>query len=224
MKTLINALIIILILHFIIKNFEDDTKSYDPRYDSEEEYREDFQEDFQEDMRLKYLMDEEDGFDLHVNNNNDYLQFMETEDDKVTDKVTDKLMKVKPNNFYEESESAPNFDTNVTNISKYFQTNYDSIVAKNLGDNKKKKKNPIEQDPISKTHCYIDDKDNGCTMSKVNWKYKDEQVQNGGDFIGGVTAFDGIGLEYAVYNTSQLNLQTRVNDISIPLNSNDFAN
>jgi|TARA_B110000967_G_C18680716_1_gene457896 hypothetical protein len=211
MKTLINALIIILILHFIIKNFEDDSNRYNTRYDLDK----DDQEDFQEDMRLKYLMDEEDGFDLHVNNNNDYLQFMETEDDKVTDKY----------NFNEESESTPNFDTDVTNISKYFQTNYDSIVAKKIGDNNNnKKKEPIEQDSVSKTHCYIDDKDNGCTMSNVKWKYKDEQVQNGGDFIGGVTAFNGIGSEYAVYNTSQLNLQTRVNDVSIPENSNIFAN
>ena len=221
MKTLINALIIILILHFIIKNFEDDdVRGYDPRYNPEEEYQEDFEKDFEKDMRLKYLMDEENGFDLHANNNDDYLQFMETEDDK----ASNKLMKVKPNNFYEESESTPNFGTDTTDISKYFQTNYDSIVAKNLGDSNKKKKEPIEQDSISKTHCYIDDKDNGCTMSNVNWKYKDEQVQNGGDFIGGVTAFDGIGSEYAVYNTNQINLQTRVNDVSIPLNSNDFAN
>ena len=52
MKTFINALIIILILHFVIKNFEDEEVSgYDPNF---EDYG---QEDF-EDVRLQYLIDE----------------------------------------------------------------------------------------------------------------------------------------------------------------------
>tara|TARA_B100000780_G_scaffold19544_1_gene12624 strand:+ start:1561 stop:2211 length:651 start_codon:yes stop_codon:yes gene_type:complete len=215
MKVLINALIIILILHFIIKNFEDGlVTGYDP-------YILNSSSDLTEDMRLQYLMDDEGDLDLHQSNNNDYLQFMETEDTRTDDGI----MKVKPQNFYEEVENKPNFESNVTDISKYFQTNYDSIVVKNIG-NDKKIKEPIEKDPISKTHCYIDDKDNGCTISNVEWKYKDERVQNGGDFVDGVTAFDGIGLDYAVYDTSQLNLQTGlqtgltnqkyIDDISIP--------
>ena len=31
----------------------------------------------------------------------------------------------------------------------------------------------------------------------IKWQYKDEQVSNGGEFINGVTAFDGVMDDYA---------------------------
>ena len=42
-------------------------------------------------------------------------------------------------------------------------------------------------------------------------------------FVNGITAFDGIGSEYAVYDSNQLNLQSKINDVSIPQNSNNLA-
>ena len=195
MKVLINTLIIIIIAHIVLNNLEVDDKIENYETDNN---------------RLRFLLDDEQD-----DKTESLLDFMKEQDH------------VKPSNYFEEEDEAgdmstntPNFDTNVVDMNKYFQRNYDSITK----DNKPVKQEPeIETvDTMSNNVCFLNDQDNGCTISNVQWKYKDEQVQNGGQFVNGVTAFDNLGDEYAVYNVGSLNLTSKINDVSMPTNSNNL--
>ena len=212
MKVLLNALIIIIIAHVIITKLEN---SRIPVGIMENLYN-------QSNQQIEYLLDEEENFTNSFSNSSDLLEYMNSQsldeepfstsvaqEREIVNTPPDKM--IYASNYYEEDAgegepSNPNFKPGVTNLNKYFHTN--------------KPKEITQVDQMSQQPCFLNNDDNGCTMSNVRWKYKDEQVQNGGDFLSGVTAFNGMDDSYAVYDSDSLNLQSKIDDVSIPANSN----
>lgn len=210
MKVLLNALIIIVVAHIILSNIEEEFTTgltyrllgkSDEKLDGVEEtvVEEEEIENFQNDL-LEYMNNVD--YEVEPYQNSVANDLVNTPPNKM----------IQPSNYYEEEvdkidngePANPNFKPGITNLNKYFTS-----------------LKPQELTPVDKSTnepFFVEDKDNGCATSSLRWKYKDEQVQNGGDFLDGITAFNDGDDAYAVYDTSGVNLQS-LNDISIPGNS-----
>ena len=192
MRVLLNALIIIIVVHILLDNLDPESAEHNEHNG----HNENFESFTSEQTRLDYLLDDSD-------TKEDLLDFMKAQD-------------VLPANYYKNANNVPNFDTNVTDLNKQFGTNYEAI--NNFEQPTERAATVI--DPVSKSTCFLNECDDKQTISNVQWKYKDEQVQNGGVFVDGVTGFDNLGDNFAVYNKCDLNLQSKINDVDIPQNSN----
>lgn len=98
------------------------------------------------------------------------------EDDDHSDNLLEFLntqeMLIKPSNYFEEENKLKEVEkSNVTDLNKYFHASDD--------DELKLKPNQ------------------SLNNETIEWQYKDEQVSNGGEFVNGVTAFDGVMDDYA---------------------------
>lgn len=102
----------------------------------------------------------------------DYLLDDDDETDNLLEFLNTQEMSVKPSNYYEEENKLKDVEkSNVKDLNKYFHVSDDDEI-------KLKPKKALNNDTIE-------------------WQYKDEQVSNGGEFIEGVTAFDGVMDDYA---------------------------
>ena len=116
------------------------------------------------------LMKKESSRSAH--SNLDYLLDDDDESDNLLEFLNMQDMPVKPSNYYEEENKVTETEkNNVKDLNKYFSSMDDDEIK--LKPNKALDNNTIK------------------------WQYKDEQVSNGGEFINGVTAFDGVMDDYA---------------------------
>lgn len=107
-----------------------------------------------------------------LNSKLDYLLDDDDESDNLLEFLNTHEMLVKPSNYYEEENKLNEVEkSNVKDLNKYFHVSDDDEIK--LKPNKSLNNNTID------------------------WQYKDEQVGNGGEFIEGVTAFDGVMDDYA---------------------------
>lgn len=107
-----------------------------------------------------------------LNSKLDYLLDGDDESDNLLEFLNTHEMLVKPSNYYEEENKLNEVEkSNVKDLNKYFHVSDDDEIK--LKPNKSLNNNTID------------------------WQYKDEQVGNGGEFIEGVTAFDGVMDDYA---------------------------
>lgn len=107
-----------------------------------------------------------------LNSKLDYLLDDDDESDNLLEFLNTQEMLVKPSNYYEEENKLNEVEkSNVKDLNKYFHVSDDDEIK--LKPNKSLNNNTID------------------------WQYKDEQVGNGGEFIEGVTAFDGVMDDYA---------------------------
>ena len=107
-----------------------------------------------------------------LNSKLDYLLDDDDESDNLLEFLNTQEMLVKPSNYYEEENKLNEVEkSNVKDLNKYFHVSDDDEIK--LKPNKSLHNNTID------------------------WQYKDEQVGNGGEFIEGVTAFDGVMDDYA---------------------------
>lgn len=199
MKVLLNALILIIVAHIVMKNIEEGMTNYE------------IQENLND---VEDIIEEEEEIENFDNDLLEYMQSVDYEVEPFQNSIlnTPPNKMVQPSNYYEEEvdkidngePANPNFKPGITNLNKYFTT--------------LKPTDTIPIDKNSNEPFIVEDNDNGCATTNLRWKYKDERVQNGGDFFQGVTAFNDMDDGYAVYDTTGVNLQS-LNDIGIPENS-----
>jgi len=109
---------------------------------------------------------------MSVTSKLDYLLNDDDETDNLLEFLNTQEMSIKPSNYYEEENKLNEVEKpNIKDLNKYFHVSDDDEIK--LKPNKSLNNNTM------------------------NWQYKDEQVNNGGEFIEGVTAFDGVMDEYA---------------------------
>jgi len=216
MKVLLNVLIIIIILHIILKNLEESFINFNYIFDNNKPIPKD---------KLSFLLDEDSDDIPSVNAidpKQDLLNYVNTKLD---------VNEIKPSNYFNTNDNVPNFKTNVLDIKQDFKTiPQKPINLPIMRDNMTLEKDNEIIDKFSGNTIYPA-KLKGITdvysIENVQWKYKDEIPMNGGNF-GGITGYDDLDSDYAVYDTSILensfqSRMDRLNDLD-PQQSNDFLN
>jgi hypothetical protein len=220
LKVILNALLIILILHLLIKNsgVSEVIGSSKERFENSAPV---------DNNTMNFLMK---GGDTVVNvGQNDNIR------NKLVDYVSrntatyfevnknalgDSNMNVMPSNIYQNDENHPNFESNVANISKFYENNFDNLEQKDLenspvnNQNLLMDQNPQTIDNISKQACNIDTNANLPVISDQQWSYKNEVPMNGGSFMGNITGFCDHDAQYSIYDTSSLNVSSCVDSTS----------
>ena len=132
----------------------------------------------------------------------------------------DTNMDVMPSNIYQNDENQPNFESNVANISKFYENNFDNLEQKQLeeaptnSNNLLMTRNPQTIDNVSRQACNIDENANTPVISDQQWSYENEVPMNGGSFMGSVTGFCDHDAQYSIYDTSKLNVSSCVDSSS----------
>jgi hypothetical protein len=236
-KIIINAFILIFILHIIIINLNY-TKNIGQK-------------------RTKTVLNNLENFDNSEKKSLDFLIGNDNKNEKDSD-FQKKLMNyiqqpvpiektkfeqknklpVEACNSFLSDNNEPNFESNVANISKFYNINYDNMdenTLKSTSLESLQKVKELEIETISKQINNINDinkKNNeeqvkspfnvqhygrDSTQTPDNWLYKDELPMNGGIF-GSIVGFDQLESQFAMYNPNKLNLEktTDTNFNNIP--------
>jgi hypothetical protein len=132
------------------------------------------------------------------------------------------LNRVEASNSYLGNNNVPNFESNVANISKFYNINYDNLDENELKSTSietlknKEEIIGVEPPPINDITSINTDSKKGSDInpfarqSKVNpdnWKYKNELPMNGGG-MNGIVGFDNLESQFAIYNPNKLNFET----------------
>jgi hypothetical protein len=213
-RIIINSFIIIFILHIIILNI-----NY-----SLEVGKKDKIENFKD-------LTKENSINFLTNNDNDsndefkkkllkYIQNDQPEETKKTEFEKKNILPIEASNTYLSNNNTPNFESNVADISKFYNinnSNYDNLDENQLKEtsienlNKiNKDKDVVTIDTQSKQPCNVKSYGRESTVTPDNWNYKDELPMNGG-IMNGIVGFDSLESQFAIYNPNKLNLQS-VND------------
>lgn len=240
-RVIINALLIILILHIIILNIDFRVTIGKNINIDKNKYLENFEEkkvgikpdNISEINSLDFLTNDNDEFKKKL------TKFIKEEPVQPENNFEKKnILPVSAANAYLNDNNVPNFESNVADISKFFKINYDNLNedqlrSTSIEDLRKNHNNSpdsmesgvIHEQMISKkniTSATI--KENNeinpfVRTSKENpdtWSYKNELPMNGGTIVNGILGFDSLESQFAVYNPNKLNLQAA--------DSNNFDN
>jgi len=121
---------------------------------------------------------------------------------------------VAPANNYLSDNNQPNFESNVADISKFYNINYDNLNEKDLKTTSLETLKNTHFD-TSKENCNINPYVRESTATPDNWSYKNELPMNGGS-MNGIIGFDSLESQFSSYNGNKLNLQAA--------DSNNFEN
>ena len=219
-KILINALLIILIVYLILDNIPlrfsigIDKNSYTNPY---------IKENFAVAGIIpspKILGDEQSlSFLNDVPKANDSLSFLQ---ENFEDKNLNKILastddpSIQPSNYWLSNDNTPNYGSNVTDTSAHYEINktFDGVEGNNLSQstyNGMEKEKKIMKDTIvdkqTQQTAFLDSRtsDNQNTFKPDSWLYKDELPMNGGLF-NGISGFDSLNDNMAVYDVNELNI------------------
>ena len=189
-KIIINSLLIILILHIIILNI-----NYSINIGKKiKESFEDKPEDSINFLTTNDTTNANDEFKKKL------LKYIQQDPPIVENEFENKnLNKVQPSNSFLSNNNEPNFESNVADISKFYNINYDSLSENQL------KSTSVEL--LQKTkECNTKPFGREPTVNPDTWGYKNELPMNGG-IMNGIVGFDSLESQFAIYNPNKLNLQ-----------------
>jgi hypothetical protein len=225
-RIIINALLIILILHIIILNIDFKVTIGKNININKNDYLENFQEkkneikpdNISEINSLDFLNSDNDDFKKKL------TKFIKEDTVQPENNFEKKnILPVSAANAYLNDNNVPNFESNVADISKFFKINYDNLNEDQLRstsiDDLRKNQDDSKKNIISATIKENDEINPFVRTSKENpdtWSYKNELPMNGGTIVNGILGFDSLESQFAVYNPNKLNLQ--------PADSNNFDN
>jgi len=202
-RIIINSIIIIFILHIIILNINYSVViGNKPKIENFTDVKEN---------SISFLTDN--------NNSSSDDEFKKKlmkyiKEDEITKEVefeNKNLIKVEASNSYLGNDNVPNFESNVADISKFYDINYDNLNENELKstsiDTLKKIKDTVSIDTHSQQPCNVVSYGRESTVNPDNWKYKNELPMNGGN-MNGIIGFDNLESQFAIYNPNKLNLQS----------------
>lgn len=214
-RIIINSLIIIFILHIILLNINN-TFTFGNKKNVEN-----FESKNNENS-MTFLMS-------NNNTNDDFKQKMlkyiqaDYEPPKENKFEKKNLYPVEPANAYLEENNVPNFESNVADVKKFYNINYDNLNECDLKstsiDNLKNFENLSKQSNIENMSLNIESKEinNGNPYVRESqkmpdtWTYKNELPMNGGN-INGVYGFDSLESQFASFNPNKINLQSNTQE------------
>ena len=225
-RVIINALLIILILHIIIlnidfkvtigKNIKVDANNYLEKF--EEKKNEIKPDNISEINSLDFLTNDNDDFKKKL------TKFIKEDIVQPENKFEKKnILPISAANAYLNDNNVPNFESNVADISKFFKINYDDLNEEQLRstsiEDLRKNHDESKKNVISTSIKENDAINPFVRTSKENpdtWAYKNELPMNGGTIVNGILGFDSLESQFATYNPNKLNLQAA--------DSNNFDN
>ena len=232
-RVIINALLIILILHIIILNIDFKVTIGKNINIDKNNYLENFQE--KKDGNLRSIdeikpdnISEINSLDFLNSDNDDFkkklTKFIKEDTVQPENKFEKKnILSVSAANAYLNDNNVPNFESNVADISKFFKINYDNLNEEQLRstsiEDLRKNHDESKKKVISASIKENDAINPFVRTSKENpdtWSYKNELPMNGGTIVNGILGFDSLESQFAVYNPNKLNLQAA--------DSNNFDN
>lgn len=213
-KVIINAIIIIFIIYLILENINysykfdiNNTKNIiNENYENNKEKNVDNKSEknqnnsYKENKSINFLTDD-----------NDYVPNFDELDKN--DCETDKNY-VKPGNFWLDNNNNPNFNSNVTNVSKFYDINLDeSSISQDehstpldeiTNYNKKELEKVIDYEQ-SKESCFLNKGNKPfIPLNQDSWKYKNESPMNGGIMNDGIVGFDNLNSGFALYDKGSI--------------------
>jgi hypothetical protein len=212
-KIIINSIIIIFILHIVILNL-----NYSYTFGKKKNIENfDDKKDNNDSMNFLTTSNENDDFKKKL------LKYIQ-EDEHIKESEFDKknLLKVEASNSYLNDNNVPNFESNVADISKFYDINYDNLNENELKATSLETLNKINNvKSVSKTEkdCNTTQYVRDSNVVPDNWNYKNEMPMNGG-LMNGIVGFDSLESQFAMFNPNKLNLQsaTDKNFSNIPHN------
>ena len=113
------------------------------------------------------------------------------------------VLDIHASNSYLSNNNVPNFESNVADISKFYNINYDNLnenqlkqasqnIIKNVEESKRTGRESIEQPDY--------------------WEYKNELPMNGGG-MGGIYGFDELESQYATFDKNKVSQTNQFNNI-----------
>jgi len=216
-KIIINAFIIIFILHIIILNINYSVTIGNKKAKDIENFESPDTKNSMDFLTNNTNTNENDEFKKKL------LKYIQQDEPiKKTEFEKKNVFEVGASNTYVNNNNTPNFESNVADISKFFKVNYDNLdenelKATSIEDINKlnKEKKNISIDSQSKEPCNIKSYGRESTVTPDNWVYKNELPMNGGE-MNGIIGFDSLESQFAIYNPNKLNLQSA--------NDNNFEN
>lgn len=222
-KVIFNALIIILILHLLINNFDfKETLDFSNNRENYANLSNNDNTNTQNTQNTQ-IKNQSQNQQVQVETHSETPEVKEDFKNELLDYAKslkfDSNNDILPGNYYESDENVPNFESNVANVSKFYKNNYESLEKQDL----------INLDTSNKLINEV-----GCVGRQTNssddqpdyWKYQNELPMNGGG-MGGVVGFDSLEGQYEVYdnninatgdscNKSGMNLNIPSNDLRKP--------
>jgi hypothetical protein len=225
-RIIINALIIIFILHIIILNINYTVdignkrlkENFDNIYRREDDEKKTDKED-----SMSFLKDTNAATDEDFKKK--LMKYIEEPKEyKKTEFEEKNLNNIEASNAYVSNDNVPNFESNVADISKFFKINYDNLDEKDLKATSidTLKSVTVENNgDVKNINVEIDSKEKNVHYgrdSQVNpdtWSYNGELPMNGGT-MNGIFGFDSLESQFATFNPNKLNIQNS--------DSNNFKN
>ena len=223
-RIIINALLIILILHIIILNIDFTVTIGKNIKINKLNNLENFEE-----KKVIHTIDPsnisvENSLDFLTGNDNDefkkkLMNFIK--EDKIVPETKFEKKNIEPvsaSNSYLSENNVPNFESNVADVSKFYKINYDNLNEQELRSTSINdlKKDFNENKNNIKENNTINPFVRKSTEEPDTWSYKNELPMNGGTIVNGIMGFDSLESQFAVYNPNKLNLQAA--------DSNNFDN
>lgn len=217
-KIIINSLIIIFILHIVILNINH-TYTFGTQKNVEN-----FASPNNEtnEKTLNFLMDN--------NTKNDefkrkMLKYMQSDYEPSKENKFEKknIYPVEPSNAFVEENNVPNFESNVADVKKFYNINYDNLNECDLKstslDNLKNYENLNEKSNSENMSLNVASKESSNFSPYVResqklpdtWKYNNEIPMNGGN-MNGIFGFDNLESQFASFNPNKLNLQNNTEE------------
>lgn len=194
-KFLLNALLIIIIIHFIISFFLNGSENKGTLEEPEEE-----------------PVNESEGEEEEFNNmKNELVKHISASPEHES---------IKPGNYYATNENTPNFASENANLDQHFVTNdfqhqsavdYDrgNMMSKHTSVMRKKAQidSPMHQ-PAFTNHM------SNVRFRDSNWEYQNESILNGGLF-GGLVGVDSLETQYALFEPNQSTVNQQISTTNL---------
>lgn len=216
-KVIFNALIIILIVHLLIINLDFNEILDFSSTGTVEGYQDNTHDD--QDGNMQNLLNQQVGDNDSTNTSEDE----ETKEDFQNELLDyaksikfDSSTDILPMNYYESNENTPNFESNVANVSKFYDNNYENLSRDDL------KQLDTSNQLVNEVGC-VGRQTNSSDDQPDYWKYQNELPMNGGD-MGGIVGFDSLDGQYGLYDDNgQATGQACTSDgMNLDLQNNDL--
>ena len=146
-------------------------------------------------------------------------------------------MPIKPVNFYGETYNSSNFSSDVMDLNKFYKNNFNNKFVtpyeQNITYNSIELENQIKNKPINnnefidvktKNFTYLDrmTNDGRGTFKPDFWKYNNESMMNGAPIFNGVSGFDSMNNNLAIYNGDNKIIANNCTDNNLSLATDDL--
>lgn len=177
---------------------------------------------------INFLTSDKDSSDEFKKKLLKYIQADENKENfsKESDFEKKNTSSILPANTYVGDDNVPNFESNVADISKFYNINFD-----NLNEDDLKNATPIcnPPDPVK-----LKGNDDSCKTKTgresielpTTWQYKSELPMNGGS-MNGIYGFDNLESQFASFGDNSFNGNAHANGTQVdlqPANDNNFKN